>query len=215
MNLCARSIARLWIVTLLAGVLAGCGQTPSGQSATPTASPRALKSGQTLTEFALPTTHAGPESITTGPDGNLWFTEHDANKIGRITPTGEVTEFPIPTDSTRPVVIASGPDGALWFTEPLGNKIGRITSSGVITEFPLPMPQSVPIGIVAGPDSALWFTEISGHKIGRITPTGALTEFPLAVPAAPPARSPAAPMATYGSPSNRRAVSSVYPLRER
>jgi virginiamycin B lyase len=185
MNPGARSISRLWIVTLFAGVLAGCGQTPSGRSATPTASPIALKLGQTLTEFALPTPHAGPESITAGPDGNVWFTEHDANKIGRITPAGAVTGFPIPTDRTRPVVITNGPDGALWFTEPLANKIGRITTSGVITEFPLPMPQRVPIGIVAGPDNALWFTETSGHKIGRITPTGALTEFSLAAPAAP------------------------------
>jgi hypothetical protein len=25
------------------------------------------------------------------PDGNLWFTEHDANKIGRITITDNVS----------------------------------------------------------------------------------------------------------------------------
>ena len=35
--------------------------------------------------------------ITTGPDGNLWFTEFGAGKIGRITPSGSITEFPIPT----------------------------------------------------------------------------------------------------------------------
>ena len=31
--------------------------------------------------------------ITAGPDGNLWFTEFDGNRIGRITPLGVVTEF--------------------------------------------------------------------------------------------------------------------------
>ena len=31
-----------------------------------------------------------PDGITTGPDGNLWFTEYNG---GRITPPGEVTEF--------------------------------------------------------------------------------------------------------------------------
>ncbi len=38
----------------------------------------------TITEFSLPTT-GGPASITAGPDGNLWFTEFKASKIGRIS----------------------------------------------------------------------------------------------------------------------------------
>ncbi len=28
-----------------------------------------------------------------GPDGNIWFSETDGNKIGRITLDGKVTEF--------------------------------------------------------------------------------------------------------------------------
>ena len=39
----------------------------------------------TITEFAIPTPFSGPEGITTGPDGNLWFTESDGNKIGRLS----------------------------------------------------------------------------------------------------------------------------------
>ena len=43
----------------------------------------------------------GPESITGGPDGNLWFTLPNQvlgpqSAIGRITPAGVVTQFPIP-----------------------------------------------------------------------------------------------------------------------
>jgi len=29
---------------------------------------------------------ARPTDITTGPDGNLWFTESNGNRIGQITP---------------------------------------------------------------------------------------------------------------------------------
>ena len=36
----------------------------------------------TITEFP---TGGGPKFITAGPDGNVWFTEFDGNKIGRIT----------------------------------------------------------------------------------------------------------------------------------
>ena len=38
-----------------------------------------------ITEFPIPTAKSVPDGITAGPDDNLWFTEHDGNKIGRIT----------------------------------------------------------------------------------------------------------------------------------
>src|SRR5213082_1244486 len=79
----------------------------------------------TITEFPTPTGSAGPIGITSGPDGNLWFTA--GNDIGRITTAGSVTAFPVPTASSGPQGIATGPDGNLWFTERDGNKIGRIT----------------------------------------------------------------------------------------
>ena len=46
-----------------------------------------------ITEFA---TAIGPDRITTGPDGNLWFTEPFNNKIGRVTLSGVITEFALP-----------------------------------------------------------------------------------------------------------------------
>ena len=46
--------------------------------------------------------------IAAGPDGNLWFTEHGKNKIGRITPAGVFTEFPIPTAGASPEGITAG-----------------------------------------------------------------------------------------------------------
>ncbi len=86
-----------------------------------------------ITEFPLPThcespLGCEPFGITAGPDGNLWFTESQGNKIGRITPAGVVTgEFLIPTGGSEPEGITAGPDGNLWFTEFNGNNIGRIT----------------------------------------------------------------------------------------
>lgn len=37
-----------------------------------------------VTEYALPTTGGAASGITAGPDGALWFTEVDGNRIGRI-----------------------------------------------------------------------------------------------------------------------------------
>jgi virginiamycin B lyase len=136
--------------------------------------------------------------ITAGPDGNLWFTEAAAaNRIVRITPTGDTAQFPIPTPASSLAGILAGPDGALWFAEEDGNKIGRITTSGVITEFPLPTPNSLPRTLTVGADGALWFTQAS-DRIGRITTDGAITEF--TTPTAIEARGAGVPDPRAGNP---------------
>ena len=133
---------------------------------------------QSFTEFPL-TANTHPLGIASGPDGNLWFVEANANQIGRITPTGTITEFPIPTPNSLPVDAVAGPDGNIWFVEFDGNQIGRITPTGAITEFSIPTAASKPQAITAGPDGNLWFAEgaDSANNIARITPTGTVTEF--------------------------------------
>jgi virginiamycin B lyase len=140
---------------------------PSASSGTPV---------PVLVEFPL---GGSTDDLVAGPDGNLWFTEYDLERIGRITPSGAVTEFSAGlTAGGRPMGVAAGPDGNLWFTENAGDRIGRITPEGVITEFSAGItPGSAPLGITAGPDGNLWFTENAGSRIGRITTSGVVTEF--------------------------------------
>jgi streptogramin lyase len=151
--------------------------------------PAAAATGS-MVEFPVPTANSGPVSIVTGPDGNLWFTEINANKIGRMTTGGEFTEFSIPTPNSQPDEIDVGPDGNLWFAEILGNKIGRITPTGEITEFVVPTPNSRPTVVAPGPDGNVWFTERGtaavtattspGKKVGRVVlATGQVEEFTL------------------------------------
>jgi streptogramin lyase len=68
---------------------------------------------------------ARPIGIIAGPDGNLWFCENAANKVGRIAPSGIITEFPVPTPGAGPNGIMLGPDGNLWFSETEASQIGR------------------------------------------------------------------------------------------
>jgi virginiamycin B lyase len=95
-------------------------------SATVTITPTSPSLAGIITEFPVPT--GLPAEITSGPDGNLWFTAENSTQIGRVTPGGDFTLFPIPTSSGDPFGITSGPDGNLWFTEAKPNQIGRITS---------------------------------------------------------------------------------------
>ena len=134
----------------------------------------------TFTEFPIPTANSNPQDITSGPDGNLWFTEFNGEKIGKITPNGTVTEYAIPTSNANPYGITSGPDGNVWFTESFGpSQIGKITPSGTITEYPTPTCCVSPSGITSGPDGNVWFTEGFGNKIAKSTPTGTITEYPI------------------------------------
>ncbi|MGO8947078.1 MAG: virginiamycin B lyase [Ktedonobacterales bacterium] len=155
----------------------GTGQTqPPSTSAIGRISPTGI-----IQLFPLPDPSSVPGDITSGPDGNLWFTAEDVKggMIGRISPTGAINEFRLPDPNSIPVDITTGPDGNLWFTEGnespntlklSGGTLGRISPSGAVQIFPLPDPASNPIGITAGPDGNVWFTESATDTIGRLVP---------------------------------------------
>ena len=96
-----------------------------------------------FTEYALPTASSGVATLAVGPDGNIWFTESTASKVGRVTTAGVVTEYALPTftdvvgvtRSSEPSCIIAGPDGALWFNQGAANRFSRITTAGVITSY--------------------------------------------------------------------------------
>ena len=159
--------------------------------------PAPLKIGRitstgSVTEYTLPTQPAplfrpifqvGPPlpstlaSITTGPDGALWFGVENPNgvfggAVGRITTSGNVTEAQVP----RPVVfLVTGSDGAIWFLSDSDNAVHRITTSGTVTDFPFTGSGAL-FGMAAGPDGAIWFTA-GDNKIRRITTSGVITQF--------------------------------------
>src|ERR1700730_13978538 len=81
----------------------------SGARPIPFASPKVIADYPTVTPSA------GPSKPALGSDGNIWFSECTADKIGRITPVGVVTEFAIPIAGC-PTRMALGPDGNIWFT---------------------------------------------------------------------------------------------------
>ncbi|MSQ94280.1 MAG: hypothetical protein EXR98_06955 [Gemmataceae bacterium] len=126
-----------------------------------------------IAEFPVSAASSSPFGITTGPDGNIWFTESQANQIGMSNPlTHAIAGYPIPTASSAPSAIAVGPDGNLWFTEATGNQIGTINpTTHIIHEFPVPTANSQLTGITAGPDGNLWFTETAANQVGMINPT--------------------------------------------
>ncbi len=159
--------ARIFIVAALCAALLG----PGAAAAVGT-------SGPAISEFDTGLTpNVRLWGITSGPDGNLWFTEETDNAVGRITPGGVITEFTAGFPTGSPQGIVTGPDGNLWVAMAGGDgAIAQVTKAGVVTEFPVPT-QGDPTDITVGPDGNLWYVDSSADLVGRITPDGSITEF--------------------------------------
>lgn len=139
-----------------------------------------------FTEFNVSNAPSGypmiPQRLTVGPDGNIWFTEYQANagehRIGRITTNGVITEF---RATTSPTLV--GPkmgfgittrDGKLWYITETG-KIARMDPLnpypvGPYDEFATNSMLYTGHDIITGPDGNLWYTQYA--SIGKMTATG-------------------------------------------
>jgi virginiamycin B lyase len=91
-----------------------------------------------ITEYNVPNPGEGitasPFGITTGSDGNVWFTDQNGSEIDSISPaTGAITKYNV----SSPGGITDGPDDNLWFVTGLG--IAKISPiNGKVTEYTIP-----------------------------------------------------------------------------
>ncbi len=137
----------------------------------------AASADPTITEFPLPD-GTTPQDIVLGPDGNLWFAEQGASKVGRVIPSDppQIDHFPI-SGLTSPQNIAVGPDGYVYVNGTVNGAggIGKILPSNPATTdseggFGLTDPR----GIAPGPDGNLWLGSGVGDIV-RVKPSD-LTE---------------------------------------
>ena len=165
---------------LFAVVVAGCKYSQTypplpGPSLAPTLAPGVV------TEFPLTASpNATPFAITAGNDGNMWFTELNTAKVGRVTPTGAITEVPL-AGGSLPEDIIQGPPGNpnIWFVESGTSKIGVVNESTMTlaAEFPTTTPNAGPAGIAVDASGNLWFGEFSVGNVAKITAGGIITEY--------------------------------------
>jgi streptogramin lyase len=115
---------------------------------------------------------SGPNAITRGSDGAMWFTEYGADRIGRIDASGTITEQGAQMRSgAHPAGIATGPEGDLYFAEFGTGYIGQLdpANGAIVGEYAVPSgAASGPDGITEGPDGALWFVEQGDGLVGRV-----------------------------------------------
>jgi streptogramin lyase len=146
-----------------------------------------------LKQFKVPTANSQPRAITTGSDGNRWFTEGteftgSPAKIARITPAGVITEFaPGVADGCNFCIIgdiAQGPGGLLYITsnDPTLMRFSVTTQS---FQTPVQMPNSSALGgdlAVSGTDA--WITDFNNDVVWRYhLSSGQFTSSPVLDPA--------------------------------
>jgi virginiamycin B lyase len=141
-----------------------------------------LRDGR-LTRHVVRVTHlygsmdAGPFGVAVAPEGTVWATLQNANKLLRLAPDGQMDAFDVPTRRSGLGDVAVDASGAVWFLEINANKVGRFTG-GRVEEFAVPTPNAGLTALAVATDGAVWFTELRAHRLGRLH-GGTITEFAL------------------------------------
>ena len=162
--------ARVLLAVLTVAFLTACGgYGTTVTSGTPTPGPTPTPA--VTAQYAIPTASSQPAGIALGSDGNLWFTEFAASKIGMLNAAGTISEAVTPSKHSAPYGIASGtaPSINLWFAESARWSVGQITTSGPpYTEYTLPDPAAKPVGLTLGSDGNMWLTDPGTNSIWRV-----------------------------------------------
>jgi streptogramin lyase len=136
--------------------------------------------GLRIIEYPIPTPNAQAFGIAAEPDGNIWFTEGNGQKVARITPQGVITEFrPVPAHGAGYAGITTGPHNDIWFIIPsyfnLASLVVEMTTSGkLVSKHEILFSNG---DVVHGPDGNLWVDLNDDTGVGRMMPDGTFTHF--------------------------------------
>lgn len=133
----------------------------------------AKKPSVLIREWDVPTANSRPHDPAVGPDGALWYTGQNANKLGRLdTRSGAFKEYPLRTPGSGPHGLVADRDGNIWFTAIAKGYIGKLDpDTGDIREYRAPGGREIdPHTPVFDHQGILWFTTEESNVIGRLDP---------------------------------------------
>ncbi|HEV2387645.1 MAG TPA: hypothetical protein VGS20_10365 [Candidatus Acidoferrales bacterium] len=124
-----------------------------------------------ISEWAVPEANALPHDPAVAPDGAVWLTLMNADKLARFNPrTRQWKLFPVPTANAGPHGLTADAKGNIWFTENRAGKIGQLDpATGKIVEFKTATVTD-PHTPIFVPDGSLWFTAEQSNAVSRLDP---------------------------------------------
>lgn len=120
--------------------------------------------------------YGNPYGITTGPDGNIWFSDQDESTVFAFSPSTDAQVNAYPLSGEDLYDLTTGSDGAVWVTDQENGGADRITPAGIITQYPY---SGLPQGIISGADSTLWIAENASGDIWNLSLGGGFTAEPI------------------------------------
>ena len=137
--------------------------------------------GHTGQQLSLP---SAPNELALDAHGDVWFTEFNADRLGRLDPrTGHMQHYPLsPKTSVQtlyPYGVTVDPQGSIWFTESGSNQLGRLEpATGAIQVFAVPDPHALLMEIASDGQGSLWVTSFTPSLLFRYKPgTGTFTTY--------------------------------------
>ena len=126
--------------------------------------------GKTLT---LP---SAPNDLVLDKQGNIWFTELNANAVARLNMrSGQTKQYSLTTTKTaqslNPYGITIDPQGNIWFTEASTNYIGRLNpKTGKINYFSMQGSSTPLMEIAADRNGIIWATSFTSGLLLSYNP---------------------------------------------
>ena len=188
----ARNLSVIIVILLAGAIVAGASvliESPAASTSSSEAACADLSSVNrvvlneshfgSVTTFSLPSPLRSPNSITSAPDGSVWFGEVAVPGLAHLFLNGTLVEYPWPFPNTTPASLCFDRseiwgvtiwNGLVWATDPANNQlVGMNQTTGAFTVVHLAS-SVVPRFLAIGPDDRLWFTETSpGAQIGVIS----------------------------------------------
>ncbi len=113
-----------------------------------------------------------PEEMVVDGEGNVWFIDVNANRLGRFNPKDSSVEvFTIPTPNAYPRGLVMDDSGNIWFAEANSNRIARFSvRDRRFEEYEIPTPLFNPVAVSVDDEGRVWFAGLSANKIGVFYP---------------------------------------------
>jgi len=133
-----------------------------------------------FTSHSLPATwgDVGFSKITTGPEGDIWFTVNrwaegteEPHVLGKFTPNdGFFTRYKLSIDSI-PEELLIDDGGVIWFLAANKNSLYRVDPGNfVVKGYALPTANGYPKSLAIDNKGHIWFVEANANKIAKFVP---------------------------------------------
>ncbi len=113
-----------------------------------------------------------PYGITSGPDGNIYFTDSGTVEVLQPNNSVPLAQWVITGNLFD---ITTGSDGALWMTDQANGGADRLTTTGIIAKYPF---SGTPQGIAPGPNGLMLIADNTSGGVWTLDTGGLFTILP-------------------------------------